>query len=69
LVRYVQLRGLWNGVMDGELDNISNITKLSASLGRLEAVFGLTPADRTRVRSEQEEEKDDNKMRFFGKKA
>ena len=66
LVRYIQLRKLWK---NRDESNVGNVCKLSSTLGRLEAVFGLTPADRTRVKSEQEDDKNDAKMRFFGKRS
>jgi hypothetical protein len=66
LVRYIQLRELWNKRNE---DNVGNVCKLSTTLGRLEAVFGLTPADRTRVKAEPEENKKDAKMRFFVKRS
>jgi P27 family predicted phage terminase small subunit len=68
--RYCQVYAAWEIAMaavedGGDRQAILNLSKLGDMLRKLEANFGLTPADRTGIKVEQPAT--DDKARFFAK--
>jgi hypothetical protein len=66
LSRYIQVCARWYDLSSTGLLSEEKMAKLAPILDRLEGKFGLTPSDRTRVRSENETpDKNSGKLRFF----
>ena len=73
LVRYCHVAALWVAAVEGagttpKRESILALAKLSEMLSKLEAGFGLTPSDRTRI-SVPEAPSTDPKERFFERRS
>ena len=73
LVRYAHTMALWLAVVEGlgdapKREQILTLGKLGELLAKLEAAFGLSPADRTRI-AVPEAPSTDPKERFFERRA